>query len=143
MFIPLILLAALGTALENAAAVVRKAVLCAITIWAWIYLPIAVDLFWYRGGILKAGVVTHGIVAALVTVATAVTILQKERSTPPQAPSELPGAHMGCYQHPHQETGISCTRCERRICPDCMVSAPIGFHCPPCALDARWERRRT
>ncbi|WP_037763752.1 rhomboid family intramembrane serine protease [Streptomyces sp. FXJ7.023] len=47
---------------------------------------------------------------------------------PPDARS-LPG----CYRHPDRETGIRCTRCERPICPDCMVNASVGFHCPDCA----------
>ncbi|GAA2580063.1 MULTISPECIES: rhomboid family intramembrane serine protease [Streptomyces] len=47
---------------------------------------------------------------------------------PPDAQS-LPG----CYRHPDRETGIRCTRCERPICPDCMVNASVGFHCPDCA----------
>ncbi|MFI0817011.1 rhomboid family intramembrane serine protease [Streptomyces sp. NPDC021098] len=37
-----------------------------------------------------------------------------------------------CYRHPQRETGISCTRCERPICPECMISASVGFHCPEC-----------
>lgn len=38
----------------------------------------------------------------------------------------------GCYRHPNRATGISCTRCERPICPECMVSASVGFQCPAC-----------
>ncbi|GGV72777.1 rhomboid family intramembrane serine protease [Streptomyces thermoviolaceus] len=38
-----------------------------------------------------------------------------------------------CYRHPDRETGIRCTRCERPICPECMVNAAVGFHCPQCA----------
>ncbi|MBC3987519.1 rhomboid family intramembrane serine protease, partial [Streptomyces sp. AC563] len=38
-----------------------------------------------------------------------------------------------CYRHPERETGVSCTRCDRPICPECMVSASVGFHCPECA----------
>ncbi|NEB97989.1 rhomboid family intramembrane serine protease [Streptomyces anulatus] len=37
-----------------------------------------------------------------------------------------------CYRHPDRETGISCTRCGRPICPECMVSASVGFQCPDC-----------
>lgn len=37
-----------------------------------------------------------------------------------------------CYRHPGRETGIRCTRCERPICPECMVSASVGFQCPEC-----------
>ncbi|MET7763465.1 rhomboid family intramembrane serine protease [Streptomyces sp. NPDC005336] len=37
-----------------------------------------------------------------------------------------------CYRHPQRETGISCARCERPICPECMISASVGFHCPEC-----------
>lgn len=37
-----------------------------------------------------------------------------------------------CYRHPDRETYIRCSRCERPICPDCMVSAAVGFQCPEC-----------
>ncbi|MFC9795133.1 rhomboid family intramembrane serine protease [Streptomyces sp. NPDC127584] len=37
-----------------------------------------------------------------------------------------------CYRHPEVETGIRCTRCEKPICPSCMVSASVGFQCPDC-----------
>ncbi|WP_405992129.1 rhomboid family intramembrane serine protease [Streptomyces sp. NBC_00986] len=37
-----------------------------------------------------------------------------------------------CYRHPDRETGVRCTRCERPICPECMVSASVGFQCPEC-----------
>ncbi|MGX9886845.1 rhomboid family intramembrane serine protease [Streptomyces sp. NPDC002276] len=50
-----------------------------------------------------------------------------EEQRPPDAQS-LPG----CYRHPDRETGIRCTRCERPICPECMVSASVGFQCPEC-----------
>ncbi|WP_330331467.1 rhomboid family intramembrane serine protease [Streptomyces sp. NBC_00536] len=38
----------------------------------------------------------------------------------------------GCYRHPDHETRIRCTRCERPICTDCMISASVGFQCPEC-----------
>jgi membrane associated rhomboid family serine protease len=37
-----------------------------------------------------------------------------------------------CYRHPDVESGVRCRRCERPICPECMVSAPVGFQCPEC-----------
>lgn len=38
----------------------------------------------------------------------------------------------GCYRHPDRETGISCTRCDRPICPECMIPASVGYQCPAC-----------
>ncbi len=37
-----------------------------------------------------------------------------------------------CYRHVERETQISCQRCARPVCPDCMRSAPVGFQCPLC-----------
>jgi membrane associated rhomboid family serine protease len=42
------------------------------------------------------------------------------------------GAPLTCYRHPDRTTGVRCSRCERPICPECMVSASVGFQCPEC-----------
>ncbi len=38
-----------------------------------------------------------------------------------------------CYRHPEREAGVRCQRCDRFICPSCMNTASVGFHCPDCA----------
>ncbi|MFE2156317.1 rhomboid family intramembrane serine protease [Streptomyces lydicus] len=52
----------------------------------------------------------------------------------PQEPQDARGGDgpQGCYRHPDRPTGVRCTRCDRPICPDCMVSASVGFQCQEC-----------
>ncbi|BDY26204.1 rhomboid family intramembrane serine protease [Mycolicibacterium mageritense] len=47
---------------------------------------------------------------------------------PQQSPAETPG----CYRHPDRPTYVSCTRCGRYICPDCMRAAAVGHQCVEC-----------
>jgi membrane associated rhomboid family serine protease len=56
-----------------------------------------------------------------------------ERGPAAPGPSVPVGADdWRCYRHPDREGGVRCRRCERPICPDCMVQAPVGFQCPTC-----------
>lgn len=42
-----------------------------------------------------------------------------------------------CYRHPDRLTALACISCERPICPECAVRAPVGFKCPDCAKQSR------
>ncbi len=60
-----------------------------------------------------------------------------QEQPPPPAP-----AIQACYRHPGEPTRVRCQRCGRPICPECMVPAPVGHHCPECVRQARREFRR-
>jgi len=38
-----------------------------------------------------------------------------------------------CYKHSRETTRVTCGRCERPICPKCMVIGPAGVRCKVCA----------
>ena len=40
---------------------------------------------------------------------------------------------MRCATHPDVETGLSCGKCGKPICPRCMVQTPVGARCSDCA----------
>ncbi|HZA21927.1 MAG TPA: hypothetical protein VFA32_04880 [Dehalococcoidia bacterium] len=50
----------------------------------------------------------------------------------PQQTERERGEAYTCYWHPSVETGLSCSRCGKHICPQCMVQAPVGIRCKEC-----------
>ena len=55
--------------------------------------------------------------------------------------SEQSDTDWGCYRHPYEAAGVKCTRCDRPICPKCMITAPVGFQCPECVKGAPAVKR--
>lgn len=64
--------------------------------------------------------------------------------------SQGTAARTVCYRHTDRPAGVRCQRCERFICPSCMSTAAVGFHCPECSKSAKqkvytassiWHRR--
>jgi membrane associated rhomboid family serine protease len=47
-----------------------------------------------------------------------------------------------CYRHPGKETYLSCTRCGRPACPECLRSAPVGHQCVDCIREGNREVRQ-
>ncbi|WP_329053454.1 rhomboid family intramembrane serine protease [Amycolatopsis sp. NBC_01488] len=61
---------------------------------------------------------------------------------PPNPAAQPQAALPGCWWHPNRPTGLSCSRCGRPACPDCLREAPVGFQCTDCVHSGTQQQRR-
>lgn len=48
-----------------------------------------------------------------------------------------------CSWHSDRPTALTCSRCGRPACPECLTPAAVGFHCRACVAQARGVQRAT
>jgi membrane associated rhomboid family serine protease len=53
-------------------------------------------------------------------------------AVPPGQGTQHDTAAPTCFRHPGRETYVSCVRCGRPACPDCLRSAAVGQQCVEC-----------
>jgi membrane associated rhomboid family serine protease len=56
-----------------------------------------------------------------------------------QTQSQVPPV---CYRHPGRQTYVSCVRCGRPACPDCLRPAAVGHQCVECIKDGNRGARQ-
>src|SRR5580704_11240923 len=74
------------------------------------------------------------------------TRLAKDMSSPGPGPAGTGGpgdapAPPTCFRHPGRETYVSCVRCGRPACPDCLRSAAVGQQCVDCVREGHQGTR--
>jgi len=60
----------------------------------------------------------------------------------PDVGGPTPSSTPACYRHPGRETYVSCVRCGRHACPDCLRSAAVGQQCVDCVKEGNRGSRQ-
>ena len=63
-------------------------------------------------------------------------------ATRPQAQRDQGTGVPTCFRHPGRETYVSCVRCGRPACPDCLRSAAVGQQCVECVREGNRGTRQ-
>ena len=63
-------------------------------------------------------------------------------NVPPDPAADQGASVPTCYRHPGRETYVSCVRCGRHACPDCLRSAAVGQQCVDCVREGNRGARQ-
>ncbi|MGO9855263.1 MAG: rhomboid family intramembrane serine protease [Acidimicrobiales bacterium] len=53
-----------------------------------------------------------------------------------------PAPPVSCHRHPDRAASVLCAHCDRPICTECMVAAPVGWQCPECTSEGARRSRQ-
>ncbi len=56
---------------------------------------------------------------------------------PGETPTTWPKGVVSCPRDPGVQTALRCSRCEKPICPKCLIQTPVGARCRDCARIAK------
>lgn len=76
----------------------------------------------------------HGIAKSPMLAQTAAPA---QPATSGETQTVWPRGNVACPRDPGMQTALRCSRCEKPICPKCMIQTPVGGRCRECARIAK------